>query len=49
MDEMILMLALTEETDDFVDNSNNIIDTEYAFYKDAMTLDAVMRLERILN
>lgn len=51
MDEMIMTMIKEETFDDFLtDNTTPYGGTsDEGFYRDAMTLDAVMRLERLLD
>lgn len=48
MDEMIMTMIKEETFDDSSTDTTSYRSDEY-FYKDAMTLDAVMRLERSLD
>lgn len=47
MDEMIMIKE--ETSDDSLTESMVPCGSDYNFFKDAMTLDAVLRLERLLN
>lgn len=51
MDEMIMTMVKEETFDDsLTDNTTSYGGTsDEGFYKDAMTLDAVIRLERLLD